>query len=145
MDVYSLESQADGYGSWDSYARSGIGAWPPGRSHVQHSHTGAVEVFVVLKGSCDMDVEGEIYRLAAGQTLVVPPDVRHRLTAAGPDVLEIFMVIAPNHSPTHTFWRPDGTPAPYDTAPPGREASWPDPPVYLDTDGSEVWEEPFDD
>ena len=84
-------------------ARGGTHRWPPGRTSRHHSHDGAIEVFLILEGCCDMTIGSETQRMQAGQYVLCPADVPHQLHNPGPDELLLFLLVAPHREPTHTY------------------------------------------
>lgn len=93
---------------WSPRMRGGYARWEPGFECEYHCHQDADEVFVFLAGQCEITVEGERRLCQAGETVYTSPGERHRLKAVGPEALVMFLVVAPNHSPTHTISHPDG-------------------------------------
>src|SRR3712207_5895240 len=93
---------------WTDLMRGGYARWEPGFECDYHCHEGADEVFVFLSGRCEITVEGETRVCGAGETVYTRAGQRHKLKAVGDAPLEMFMVVAPNHSPTHTIYHPDG-------------------------------------
>lgn len=103
--------------------RAGYLRWQPGDRSLIHSHEGAGEVFVFLAGVCEIETDTEVRRFGVGETVYIPAGERHRLTAVSEDELIMFFVVAPNDSPTHTFYRSDGSRVPYDRALPGPDGN----------------------
>lgn len=117
MEILELDSSTAGV--WNRYMRGGYARWEVGQECEVHSHEDAAEVFIFLEGECRIQVEDEVQIVRAGQTVYVGPDQRHKLTAVGDRPLVMFMVVAPNHAPTHTFYRDDNTPVHWDRPAPG--------------------------
>jgi mannose-6-phosphate isomerase-like protein (cupin superfamily) len=90
------------------HMRGGAHRWPPGWKAELHSHDGADEVFAFLQGSCAITVEGEQRVVGAGEFVFVPAEAKHTLENIGDDDLIVFLVVAPNHHPTHTFYDAQG-------------------------------------
>lgn len=93
---------------WTNLMRAGYATWPVGFECEVHSHDGAAETFTFVAGTCEITVEDEVFVVEAGQTVYVGPGVRHKLKAIGNEPMSMFMVVAPNHSPTHTFYGESG-------------------------------------
>ncbi len=89
--------------------RGGYQRWEPGRAARRHSHDGAEEVFVFLEGECEITVGDETRVVRAGQAVFVPAEVPHTLRNVGSGDLVMFLVVAPNREPTHTFYDEQGT------------------------------------
>ena len=118
MHVLGLEEPAP-RGVWNQYMRGGYSVWPVGRETVDaHCHFDAIELFIILDGQCEMTVEDEVQVIQPGQTVYVGPGGWHKVKAVGDRPLVMFMVIAPNHSPTHTIRRADGSVYNHDATPP---------------------------
>jgi mannose-6-phosphate isomerase-like protein (cupin superfamily) len=94
---------------WNTYLRADYATWPLGMECEVHSHEDAAEIFVFLAGACEITVEGETRVVSAGCTVYVGPEEKHKLKAVGDRPLEMFLAVLPNHEPTHTFYRADGT------------------------------------
>ena len=94
---------------WTGHMRADYARWEPGFECDYHCHQDADEVFVFLAGQCEITVEGETQVCGPGTTVYTSPGQRHKLKAVGDQPLEMFLVVAPNHSPTHTITRPDGS------------------------------------
>ncbi|MBI2941773.1 MAG: cupin domain-containing protein [Chloroflexi bacterium] len=92
------------------YLRADYSTWQPGQECEVHSHDDAAEVFVFLSGECEITVEGETRVVSAGCTVYVGPGEKHKLKVPGNRPMEMFLAVMPNHEPTHTFYRADGTP-----------------------------------
>ena len=90
--------------------RGGCHRWKPGWHGRKHSHDGAVEVFFVVEGVCDFDVDGQLFTLRSGQYVLIPPEVPHELWNRTADDLLMFLVVAPHQQPTHTYYDDAGHP-----------------------------------
>ena len=53
----------------------------PGRSTQRHYHARSEELYSFLDGGGTLEVDGEEREVAAGDTVLIPPGARHRLTA----------------------------------------------------------------
>jgi quercetin dioxygenase-like cupin family protein len=83
----------------------------PGTARSVHSHDGAAEVFLVLEGRVEFEIEGEAVVAGSGQMVWVPPFAKHTMRALdGP--ARLFLLVAPHREPSHTFFEADGTPNP---------------------------------
>ncbi len=97
------QDEAEPTAVWTDLMRGGYARWEPGFECDYHCHEGADEVFVFLAGQCEITVEGETRVVTAGEFVFVPAEARHTLKNIGDDDLVVFLVVAPNHEPTHTF------------------------------------------
>ena len=114
------QDEAEPTAVWTDLMRGGYARWEPGFECDYHCHEGDDEVFVFLAGQCEITVEGETRVCGAGETVYTRAGQRHKLKAVGEQPLEMFMVVAPNHSPTHTMYYPDGRVAHHDRTLPER-------------------------
>jgi mannose-6-phosphate isomerase-like protein (cupin superfamily) len=58
-----------------------------GQTCPTHKHKVKHETFFVLKGSVQMEIDGQVRTLAQGDCLVMPPGQLHRFTGIGPALL----------------------------------------------------------
>ena len=80
----------------------------PGTARSVHSHDGAAEVFLVLEGRVEFEIEGEAIVVGPGQMVYVPPFAKHTLRALD-ERARLFLAVAPHREPSHTFFEEDGT------------------------------------
>jgi mannose-6-phosphate isomerase-like protein (cupin superfamily) len=66
---------------------------PPGRGEVKHYHNHARQLFFVLQGELEIEVEQETAHLGAGDSLEVPPTRQHRVHNPG-DRDALFLVVS---------------------------------------------------
>jgi quercetin dioxygenase-like cupin family protein len=52
---------------------------PPGAGEVKHYHEHARQLFFVLSGQLDIELNGQAFRLCTGDSLEVPPGDPHRV------------------------------------------------------------------
>lgn len=116
-----LAPQTAQTGVWNDYLRGGYAVWQPGQECEVHSHQDAAEVFIFLSGACEFTAEGETQVVTGGSTVYVGPGEKHKLKAVGDRPLEMFLAVMPNHQPTHTFYRTDGTPVHWNRPAPGSQ------------------------
>jgi quercetin dioxygenase-like cupin family protein len=117
MKILTLGSATTGV--WNDYVRAGYSTWQPGQECEVHSHVEAGELFVFLSGTCEFIADGETRIVTGGSTVYVGPGEKHKLRAIGDQPVEMFMAVFPNHAPTHTFYRDDGTPVHWNRPAPG--------------------------
>jgi quercetin dioxygenase-like cupin family protein len=65
---------------------------PPGKDTPTHMHEREEETITVLDGVLDVTVEGELVRVHAGETVLVPRRVPHRLGNSA-DVVARYLVV----------------------------------------------------
>lgn len=71
---------------------------PPGTETLLHLHRTSEELYSVLEGEGVMTLGDEIFPLAAGDTVCIPPGTPHRVGNTGPGVLKILCCCAPPYS-----------------------------------------------
>jgi mannose-6-phosphate isomerase-like protein (cupin superfamily) len=123
--VQILRSEGDPHTTaWNGFLRADYAIWQVGQDCPVHFHEGAAELFVFLDGACEMTVGDEVQVVEAGNTVYVGPNVPHKLKAIGDRPLKMFLVVTPNHEPTHTMVEADGTTKVHNRPPPGPEVEW---------------------
>jgi mannose-6-phosphate isomerase-like protein (cupin superfamily) len=75
-----------------------------GQATKRHYHAETEEIYVVLAGRGDMEVEGERARVGPGDAILIPPGARHRITADASGELRFFCCCAPPYSDADTFF-----------------------------------------
>ena len=94
---WDITREGDGTTS-TSMALSTVGT---GAGAPLHTHE-ADELIVILKGSLEVSIEGEVHQVGADHTIVVPPNVPHGFTNKGSDdawILGFFPIQDPfNHT-----------------------------------------------
>jgi len=109
---------------WNDFLRGGYATWEVGFACDYHYHRDAGELFIFLEGACEVTVPGETRVCKAGETVYCPPGEPHILKAVGDRPLKMFLVVTPNHAPTHTMVQPDGTERNHNRIPPGPDEPW---------------------
>jgi len=84
--------------------RGGMFFLDEGKITAYHSHDGASEVFVFLRGECTAKVEGISESFSVGDMLYVPAEEKHELANVGKGRLEVWLTVTPNVRPSHTFY-----------------------------------------
>ena len=77
-----------------------------------HSHDLGHEIFLVLQGKAEFEIEGEIQVLEPGQMCVALVDQTHTVRNVGDEPVIIYLSVTPHIQPTHTSWIDEGTKAP---------------------------------
>lgn len=80
----------------------------PGEVAQRHSHDLGDELFLVLSGQCEFEIEGEHAVLGPGQLCVARVDEMHQVWTVGDEPMTMFLTVTPHIEPTHTFWDEDG-------------------------------------
>jgi mannose-6-phosphate isomerase-like protein (cupin superfamily) len=68
---------------------------PPGRGEVRHYHERARQLFFVLQGALEIEVDGGVSHLGPGDALEIAPTRRHRVWNAGAADATFLVVSAP--------------------------------------------------
>lgn len=76
----------------------------PGEVGGRHSHDLGHEVFLVLEGRCEMEIEGERVVLGPGQMCVAYADQLHEARVVGDEPMTMYLSVTPHVEPTHTQW-----------------------------------------
>lgn len=79
----------------------------PGEVAVRHSHDLGHEMFLVLEGQCQFEIEGERAILAPGQACFARRDQMHQVRVVGDEAMTMYLSVTPHVEPTHTFWTAD--------------------------------------
>lgn len=97
----------------------------PGAVASRHSHDLGQEIFLVLEGRCEFEIEGERAVLGPGQLCVARTDQRHQVRTVGDEPMTMYLSVTPHIEPTHTFWDEGGEKLPprYGVATEGERAA----------------------
>ena len=76
----------------------------PDQATERHYHRATEEIYFVVKGSGDMEVDGEHKRIAVGDAVLIPPGAWHSLHNNGTSELRILCCCAPPYSHDDTFF-----------------------------------------
>lgn len=80
----------------------------PGEMSVRHSHDLGHEIFLVLQGKAEFEVENRKKVLSEGQLCVARIDERHSVTCVGDEPMIMYLSVTPHVEPTHTRRDDDG-------------------------------------
>jgi quercetin dioxygenase-like cupin family protein len=89
----------------------------PGQVAQPHSHDLGHEVFLVLEGRCDIEIDGESQELGPGQMCVALANQIHSLRTVGNEPMTLYLSVTPHIQPTHTGWTEDKQRMPHRFAP----------------------------
>ena len=81
-----------------------------------HSHDLGHEVFLVLDGMAEFEIDGDKAVLGPGQMCVALVDQLHGIRVVGDAPMTMYLSVTPHIQPTHTMWS-DGQRMPYRFAP----------------------------
>ena len=76
----------------------------PGEIGPFHSHDLGEEVFLVLEGEAEFEIEGHVAVLGPGQMCVARANEKHEVRVVGDQAMTLFLSVTPHLEPTHTFW-----------------------------------------
>jgi mannose-6-phosphate isomerase-like protein (cupin superfamily) len=82
-----------------SLAEASLGA---GRSTQRHYHARTEEIYFVLEGSGDLEVDGERRQLTVGDAALIPAGARHQIRASA--ALRFLCCCAPPYADEDTFF-----------------------------------------
>ena len=75
---------------------------PPGSATVEHFHHASEEIYYFLEGEGRMRLGNDVARVRAGEAVVIPPGVRHKLWNPGATPLVLLCCCAPPYSDDDT-------------------------------------------
>jgi quercetin dioxygenase-like cupin family protein len=78
-----------------------------GQVDSRHSHDLGHEIFFVLQGKCEMEIEGERAVLGPGQACVALRGQMHQAKNVGDTPVIMYLSVSPHVVPTHTSWTAD--------------------------------------
>ncbi len=76
----------------------------PGEVHARHSHDLGHEIFLILDGECDMEIEGERAILGPGQLCVAFAHQMHQARNTSDRPMTLYLSVTPHIEPTHTHY-----------------------------------------
>jgi mannose-6-phosphate isomerase-like protein (cupin superfamily) len=76
----------------------------PGQATERHYHGATEEIYYVVSGRGDMEVEGERARVAPGDAILIPPGAWHQIRADAAGELRFLCCCAPRYSDADTFF-----------------------------------------
>jgi len=79
----------------------------PGQVATRHSHDLGHEIFVVLQGQCEFEIDGERAVLGPGQACFARRDQMHQVRTVGDEPMTMYLSVTPHVEPTHTTWTAD--------------------------------------
>ena len=74
----------------------------PGQSTQRHYHARSEEIYVLLEGTGEMEVEGDRRRVVPGDAILIPPGAWHTLRA-GAGGARLLCMCAPPYSHDDTY------------------------------------------
>lgn len=85
----------------------------PGEVAIRHSHDLGHEVFLILEGQCEFEIEGDRAVLGPGQMCFARRDQMHQVRTVGDVPMTMYLSVTPHIDPTHTMWDDAGNRLPY--------------------------------
>lgn len=79
----------------------------PGEVHARHSHDLGDELFLILEGQCDMEIEGHRAVLGPGQACVAFAHQLHQARNTSDAPMTMYLSVTPHIEPTHTHYDQD--------------------------------------
>lgn len=76
----------------------------PGQATQRHYHREAEEIYFVLEGEAEMELDGDRAHVEAGQAIPIPPGARHQVVNVGTVPLRILCSCAPPYRHEDTFF-----------------------------------------
>ena len=76
----------------------------PGQATQRHYHAETEEIYIVLEGAGDMEVDEERSRVEPGDAILIPPGAWHQLRAGEAGELRILCCCAPPYRDEDTFF-----------------------------------------
>ena len=83
-----------------------------GQFNAGHTHDLGHEIFLILQGRAEFDIDGERAVLGPGELCIALTDQYHTVRNVGDDEVVMFLSVTPHIQPTHTFWNEDGSKKP---------------------------------
>jgi mannose-6-phosphate isomerase-like protein (cupin superfamily) len=76
----------------------------PGQATQRHYHAETEEIYVVLEGAGEMELEGDVRVVGPGDAVLIPPGARHSIRAEGERPLRFLCCCAPPYRDDDTFF-----------------------------------------
>lgn len=90
----------------------------PGQSAQLHSHDLGHEIFLILEGRVEFEIDGETEELGPGQMCIALVDQPHKVRVLGDEPMTMYLSVTPHIHPTHTSRTDEGERLPHNYAPP---------------------------
>jgi mannose-6-phosphate isomerase-like protein (cupin superfamily) len=75
----------------------------PAQATVRHYHRDSEEIYLLLEGTAQMEVDGEKRDVSPGDAILIPPGAWHEITA-GPEGVRFLCMCAPPYRHDDTFF-----------------------------------------
>ena len=80
-----------------------------GQFNAGHTHDLGHEIFLILQGRAEFDIDGERAVLVPGELCIALTDQYHTVRNVGDEEVVMFLSVTLHIQPTHTFWNEDGS------------------------------------
>jgi quercetin dioxygenase-like cupin family protein len=74
-----------------------------GQVATRHSHDLGHEVFLILQGRCEFEIDGETAVLGPGQLCIARADQMHQARNVGDEPVVMYLSVTPHVEPTHSY------------------------------------------
>lgn len=88
-----------------------------GQFNEGHTHDLGHEIFLILQGQAEFNIDGKKATLGPGQLCIALTDEWHSVENVGDEEVIMYLSVTPHIQPTHTRWTEDGTKLPPNFAP----------------------------
>ncbi len=75
-----------------------------GASTVRHHHRVSEEIYYLVEGRGEMEIDGEVREVGVGDAILIPPGAWHRITASPDGPLRLLCACAPPWSAEDTLF-----------------------------------------
>lgn len=76
----------------------------PGGATQRHYHARTEEIYVLLEGEAEMEIDGDSARVGPGDAVLIPAGAWHQIRATGSAPLRFLCCCAPPYSDDDTFF-----------------------------------------
>jgi mannose-6-phosphate isomerase-like protein (cupin superfamily) len=76
----------------------------PGQATERHYHGETEELYYLLEGTAEMEIEGETVRVGPGDAILIPPGAWHQITADEGSPLRFLCCCAPAYRHEDTYF-----------------------------------------
>lgn len=83
-----------------------------GQFNEGHTHDLGHEIFLILQGKAEFNIDGRKAVLGPGQMCIALKDEWHSVENVGDEEVIMYLSVTPHIQPTHTRWNEDGTKKP---------------------------------
>ena len=80
-----------------------------GEVAMRHSHDLGAEVFLIMQGRAEFEIEGETAVLGPGELCFASRDEMHQVRVVGDEPVIMYLSVTPHVEPTHTMYADDGS------------------------------------